>query len=114
MQDSDLVSHVLSTYSQSVSITCNTLTYVKAVNDDFVLLANLYSVCSCPMLNKCNIHLKSHLHRLKNTPSTRHRINNNNTNNNFIVQFIEWKYILHFGGCIKTQYLNHVVNAYTQ
>ena len=28
-------------------------------------------------------------------------------NNNFIVQFIEWKYILHFGGCIKTQYLSH-------
>ena len=35
--------------------------------------------------------------------------NNNNNNNNFIVQFIEWKYILHFGGCIKTQYLSHVV-----
>jgi len=34
---------------------------------------------------------------------------NNNNNNNFIVQFIEWKYILHFVGCIKTQYLNHVV-----
>ena len=30
-------------------------------------------------------------------------------NNNFIVQFIEWKYILHFGGYIKTQYLSHVV-----
>ena len=29
--------------------------------------------------------------------------------NNFVVQFIEWKYILHFGGCIKTQYLSHVV-----
>ena len=30
-------------------------------------------------------------------------------NNNFIVQFIEWKYILHFGCYIKTQYLSHVV-----
>ena len=36
-------------------------------------------------------------------------INIDNNNNNFIVQFIEWKYILHFGGCIKTQYLSHVV-----
>ena len=30
-------------------------------------------------------------------------------NNNFIVQFIEWKYSVHFGGCIKTQYLSHIV-----
>ena len=21
----------------------------------------------------------------------------------------EWKYILHFGGCIKTQYLSHII-----
>ena len=32
----------------------------------------------------------------------------NNNNNNFIVQFIEWQYILHVGGCIKTQYLSQV------
>ena len=36
-------------------------------------------------------------------------------NNNFIVQCIEWKYILHFGGCIKTQYLSYVVtNVYSK
>ena len=35
--------------------------------------------------------------------------NNSSNNNNFIVQFIEYKYILHFEGCIKAQYLNHVV-----
>ena len=27
----------------------------------------------------------------------------------FIVQFIEWKYILHFGDCIKAQDLSHIV-----
>ena len=32
-----------------------------------------------------------------------------NNNNNFIVQFVEWKYILHFRGCIKTQYISHIV-----
>ena len=38
-----------------------------------------------------------------------------NNNNNFIVQFIEWKYILQFEGCIKTQYLSHVVtHAYSK
>ena len=36
-------------------------------------------------------------------------VKQDNNNNNFIVQFIEWKYILHFGGCIKTQYLSHIV-----
>ena len=69
MNESDLVSQVLSTYSQSVSITCNTLPDVKAVDDDFVLFANLYYVGSWPMLYKSTIHLNSHLHRLKYTPS---------------------------------------------
>ena len=32
-------------------------------------------------------------------------------NNNFIVQFIEWKYILHFGGCIKRLHKNTIFKS---
>ena len=45
---------------------------------------------------------------LHNNNNNNKNNDNNNNNNSFIVQS-EWKYILHFGGCIRTQYLNHIV-----
>ena len=45
----------------------------------------------------------------------RSRLVQADNNNNFIVQCIERKYILHFGGCIKTLYLSHIVtHAYSK